>query len=155
MLLFERHCFFLSCQSQTVLNMGLITSIPGSLPHGEVGCREAQNHSKCVGGTQRCQLAYKQHVAGRQTPAPGIPSPQDKLEFLPSALTWGGGKSRPLSQPVSDLVRCSRFLWGGFKSQAGGFPCIRKWGLQTSSQRAWWGQIRGVALERDLCKGES
>lgn len=65
LLLFQAYCF-LSCQSQTVLNMGLITGIPGGLPQQGVGIQEGSESQQVWIWTQRHQLAFKQPPAGMQ-----------------------------------------------------------------------------------------
>lgn len=96
LLLFQTHCF-LSCQSQTVLNMGLITGIAGACHIRELGCRKVQNLSKCgsgLGGTN--WLSSSLQLESTCTWDAGSPG-QAQVPAL------GLGMGRGIAGPVANL----------------------------------------------------
>lgn len=81
-------------------NSGPNHQCSGCSPRRGSRCRQAPHHSTCVSGLRGTN--WLMAASSWHAPAWGIPLPQDKLKFLPSALAWGRGWPRchPVSHPV-------------------------------------------------------
>ena len=126
LLLFPMHCF-LSCQSQTVLNMGLNHRYSRGLATSGIWDAGRFRISASVDLDSEAPTGFRA-ASSWHAPAPGMQAPQDKLKFLPLASAWVG-EELPRSQLVSDLVRHSgtnHSLWGRLKCQTGSYLSIRE-----------------------------
>lgn len=103
---------FLSCQSPTHLNTGLITSVPGRGPcEGARGGR-APNHSECVSGRAGANWLMSSVQLARTCPGGPTSPGQTQIPALNLGMRWGRGEevaSRPSYQDAF-LVFVSQML---------------------------------------------